>query len=1456
MPEGVLASSPVVTELLKKRIKESKDGKITFKEFMGLALYSENGYYSGGIVDIGAATESTADFGTFPEIAPVTFGYGTAEQIVQMWENMGKPLHFQVVEMGAGNGTWASRILEYLKEKHNDLFNTLEYTIVEISPGLAKRQKEKLEPKGYPVRWVIGSAVDIKLKDVEGVFISNELPDAFAVHKVRNDDKGRMREAYVVYKDDSFKEELGEISDEQITSYINMLRIARGNEYVDTALSKRGLAVNLDMMKWQEAVYNSLKRGYVITIDTGFNGESLNAVDGQEPPLRVYSAKYGREDQIDNPDKYIYGFPGQVDIISDVDFKLLTEIGANLKDKAGFKEEGIITQYKFFLNIYEHRKEFAKLANDIWDPEVLHDDVFYVLIQSKGNLAQTSLIGLNPVSSSPLTELRGAVQKLHNKKFHINGGEYVISIEKGDSIWDTNIVLRNKDNLEIGHFDLDTKRDAINNGGMLKVAEGEREKGFAVFILSKLKEVFPENKELVTEIAHDESLRALKNNESISSVPIVRLFNTAGWELIDAGYYDSIGMYYGKDFAEQMKSDESNGEEGTVIARFKPKIIQPYLPGFNYLSSASSPLGLDTQAKIDEARLFNENEFGLIRKPGISMILSQSFPRRYVVIGDIHGDFEGLIQDLRDAGLVDIDGNWIGGDAVLIQMGDIIDRGEQSFETYQYLSELRSKARFQGGDVKMLLGNHENMFFRGMSGDSKQFSDWISNLGSSEFKNILRDTIKNKGIGIARRMILTGESGEFAKWRKLYLGFSEDIKKGEIQAAYEESGVLFVHGGITARNKHSVNAKGEADFLNRQLAVKNFDGLRDALWNSFGYEVDGEGVDYLQIVAHTPSMRDGAQVEISPNGKVVNVDVGHWKGYGGNRGYAEITGRNLQAYVLAKEEAASSPVNSFVDKVDKELLENPQYPMHIVEIANSEYGLRDPNEEGLGLHGTDLTKLANILEKGLGVGQEAKAVFLGINQKGEPFTRNEAYLSFGNVNSSGKVILFFNVSNVPALSKWDAGKRIAVDIERISKETAIGIIANIEDKEEVKHIVGSRRIPVYFFEPKFPGLKSLSSVGLRDIIMKVDKIEQENYDLSLKAGSIEEQKRIEGERGDRMRELLKQMSPEQLNEFSVDLLEQGFSADNRKIAQFTIDPFSPAAVNGSLKNKLIEAINSGQVIRLSLNNLTSEADKFNQAMSVFNLLEEILSEGIFTKLGVIPYDLKNAIRELLMNAFLHGNKLDFSLPIYLYFDFVNQKIEIYDLAVPQSQTWERDKVEAEKAGIGGKGSGLELLSQLGWKYKLDSVTALNSDSQIGNKAVAYRSSTGGIDFRALPIASQPILINQKINANTIPSIPLAELNSEWLQIENMLAAGITPSSERIKEYLQSCCQKQDFNQEIDKVLSCIADMLRLEEERVVSTDLSLKEMLMLLESGKSTNEMQLVLTQITVEAKEPRLMEQ
>jgi len=80
---------------------------------------------------------------------------------------------------------------------------------------------------------------------------------------------------------------------------------------------------------------------------------------------------------------------------------------------------------------------------------------------------------------------------------------------------------------------------------------------------------------------------------------------------------------------------------------------------------------------------------------------------RIVALGDIHGDYEHLIKILRHAKLIDKKKNWIGNDTILIQVGDLIDRGNNTLKIYDTMIDLREQAQKKGGIVYMLLGNHE-----------------------------------------------------------------------------------------------------------------------------------------------------------------------------------------------------------------------------------------------------------------------------------------------------------------------------------------------------------------------------------------------------------------------------------------------------------------------------------------------------------------------------------------------------------------------------------------------------------------------------------------------------------------------------------------------------------------------------------------------------------------------------
>ena len=80
-----------------------------------------------------------------------------------------------------------------------------------------------------------------------------------------------------------------------------------------------------------------------------------------------------------------------------------------------------------------------------------------------------------------------------------------------------------------------------------------------------------------------------------------------------------------------------------------------------------------------------------------------------VALGDLHGDLAATHAALRLARLIDEKGRWTGGDSVLVQTGDILDRGNDEQEILELFERLGKQAREAGGAVHVLNGNHELM---------------------------------------------------------------------------------------------------------------------------------------------------------------------------------------------------------------------------------------------------------------------------------------------------------------------------------------------------------------------------------------------------------------------------------------------------------------------------------------------------------------------------------------------------------------------------------------------------------------------------------------------------------------------------------------------------------------------------------------------------------------------------
>ncbi|WP_141730766.1 shewanella-like protein phosphatase [Oligoflexus tunisiensis] len=107
--------------------------------------------------------------------------------------------------------------------------------------------------------------------------------------------------------------------------------------------------------------------------------------------------------------------------------------------------------------------------------------------------------------------------------------------------------------------------------------------------------------------------------------------------------------------------------------------------------------------------------------------------QRIVAIGDIHGDLAAAMKALQLAGAVDAKGRWIGGNMIVVQTGDEIDRGDDDRQVIDLFERLRTEAQAAGGSVYPLSGNHEAMNvyldFRYVTDGS--FKDFTENLPST-----------------------------------------------------------------------------------------------------------------------------------------------------------------------------------------------------------------------------------------------------------------------------------------------------------------------------------------------------------------------------------------------------------------------------------------------------------------------------------------------------------------------------------------------------------------------------------------------------------------------------------------------------------------------------------------------------------------------------------------------------
>lgn len=363
-------------ELVVRSAIEQAGGKLPFARFMAIALYDPRiGYYRAGQDPVGAAR----DYQTAPHVHAL-FGGLIARWLSAVWTALGRPRPFTVVEMGAGAGQLAHDILCWWPAFDPELAEAARYLIIEPDRAHIARQRRMLRParaRGARVDWLQADARDLPLRQVMGVFLGNELLDAFPVHLVERK-RERYYEVYVAWENGRLVEKLGPPTTPRLAGQLRRIAPALPAEY--------RTEVNLAALDWMRQIGRTLQRGAVLTIDYGYEAEEYYRPDRARGTLLCHYRHTTNEEPLQRI--------GQQDITTHVEFTGLMRLGRrspyDLKPSAYLDQQAFLRQLGLQTLIEEvararlapaRRESNVRSMSELLDPEGLGR--FKVLIQEK-----------------------------------------------------------------------------------------------------------------------------------------------------------------------------------------------------------------------------------------------------------------------------------------------------------------------------------------------------------------------------------------------------------------------------------------------------------------------------------------------------------------------------------------------------------------------------------------------------------------------------------------------------------------------------------------------------------------------------------------------------------------------------------------------------------------------------------------------------------------------------------------------------------------------------------------------------------------------------------------------------------------------------------------------------------------------------------------------------------------
>jgi SAM-dependent MidA family methyltransferase len=327
---------------LARAIREEilREGPIPFARFMSLALYHPQlGYYSSGRCSIGRA----GDYFTSVSVGSL-FGTFLAAQFGEIWEKLGSPDDFVIVEQGASHGELAADVLEALQMSKPEFFARLVYRIVEPFPVLRARQEAKLRIFAPRVQWT----PDLEtMKPFVGVHFSNELLDAMPVHLLAAGNDGRKRE---------WQERMVDIGGPGfvfVTRPISNARLrARLTTLPASPVGNYETEINLSALHWLEMLSEKLERGVVLIADYGFSRDQFYSPGRTTGTLQAYAQHRALPASLDQI--------GECDLATHVEWTSLAEHALNL----GLTIVGFADQHHFLTGLFSAHPGLASAATE------------------------------------------------------------------------------------------------------------------------------------------------------------------------------------------------------------------------------------------------------------------------------------------------------------------------------------------------------------------------------------------------------------------------------------------------------------------------------------------------------------------------------------------------------------------------------------------------------------------------------------------------------------------------------------------------------------------------------------------------------------------------------------------------------------------------------------------------------------------------------------------------------------------------------------------------------------------------------------------------------------------------------------------------------------------------------------------------------------------------------------